>query len=221
MSEKNTPTTFLSQIHQVFDELKQTFLPVAAAMGDLDQDYLPRDEAFWEGILASLSAIQQASEACLTLTDDTRLPLSSPIPDAAYAAMVKEHVLVCHMRSRIEEVGVQLTAYRDRSSLAQKHLRQRQCILLALRDLYWAGQGALKQSRIWQDEIQRHLYLSRIPSANVTRFIVRPQFSQRAGKAARDRKRRTQSNSKGNRGTIVHFAPRAERREDHPDTDQR
>ncbi len=210
-------TAFLEQARQTYDALAQALLPVAAAMGDLEQDVLPRNEAFWEGITASLAAVQQASEACLPMSDKERF--SWPISDAVAAALMKESVLLYHMRSRIGEVSLRLTSYRNKSSLAQRYLRQRQGVLQALCDLHKAGQDVLRQSRVWRDEIQQHSYLSPAPPTTIPKGTAQRRLCQRAGRTGGARKRHAANNSRANRGTVLYLVTKEEQREDQPDTD--
>src|SRR5581483_7559970 len=135
----------LVQARQCYDELEQALVPLREAITDLEQDWNPCDEAFWQRFLAALTPLRQKVDACLALYRQ-----ECPTQPAAVAALfsavsIEQSCVLFYLRSRIEEVGLRLTSYRHRASFAEKHLQQRQWVLQGMRDLEDAGQKALQK----------------------------------------------------------------------------
>ncbi len=137
-SQPPNPSLVLAQ--QCYDKLAQALVPIREAIQDLEQDWKPRTPAFWNRLVACLAQLQQEVNACLAI---------------ASTASIAHRSCLYYVIGCIEEVGIRLTAYQATSSLAQKHLRQRQVVLHALRELYEEAQKTLIDGRAWLNQVQQ------------------------------------------------------------------
>lgn len=144
----------LVQARRCYEKLEQALMPLIEAIQELEQDWNPREAAFWQRITTALASIRQAVNACLALFHE---PSLQPTPVAACfdAASIVQSCCLYEVAGRLDEAGIRLTSYRNRASFAEKHIRQRQGVLHALRELHRAGQHALGKGRTWLDQIQR------------------------------------------------------------------
>ena len=149
MIESEALQAYLVQARQCYDELEQALVPMRDLITDLEQDWNPRDDVFWQRVTTALAPLRQTVNACLALYRQERSTQAMSASALFSAASIEQSCVLFYLGSRIEEVGIRLTSYRHRASFAEKHLRQRQWVLQALRDLDEAGQKVLQKGRTW------------------------------------------------------------------------
>lgn len=149
MTELEALQAYLAQARQCYDELEQVLVPMRDLITDLEQDWNPRDDMFWQRVTTALAPLRQTVNACLALYRQERSTQAMSASVLFPAASIEQSCVLFYLGSRIEEVGIRLTSYRHRASFAEKHLRQRQWVLQALRDLDEAGQKVLQKGRTW------------------------------------------------------------------------
>lgn len=134
---------FLAEARQCYNQLEQALVPIGEALQDLEQDWKSRPPAFWKRLEASLVQTQQVVNACIA---------------AASTASIAHRSCLYYVIGRVDEVGTRMAAYREKSSSAQKQLRQRQLVLHALRELHEEGQETLAEGRAWLEQVQQDQY---------------------------------------------------------------
>lgn len=159
---------FLAQARQRYDELEQALMPMGETIADLEQDWNPRGEPFWQRVSTALLPLRQTVDGCLALYDQRRSPQPALISALFAGVSIEQSCVLFYLRSRIEVVGIRLTSYQHRASFAEKHLQQRQGVLQGMRDLDEAGQKALQKGRVWFERVlvsQRQAFS--LPSSSV------------------------------------------------------
>ncbi len=140
---------FLVQGREHYAALEQALEPLAAAVKDLEGDWDTRGVSFWTRTLEAVLALRTATQAVLPLFDSPASSQEQPLPLLFAGANLMYTVPLWTVQQTIEECGLLLTAYIEvNDSYQEEHLRQRQRVLGALREVVKATRDAVGQGRV-------------------------------------------------------------------------
>jgi len=145
--------TFLTQASERYIALEQALEPITATVADLDRNWTPRWADYWHAKTKALASLRAATRTALQLFEKDR---SSQVAPVALVVSATSIAYVSSLRSvevAIEEAGILITAHSavDRS-LDEKHIRQRQRVLQALREVEQAVREAIIVGRAELDQ---------------------------------------------------------------------
>ena len=140
---------FVTQAREHYAALEQALEPLAAAVKDLEGDWDTRGVSFWTRTLEAVLALRTAVQAVLPLFDSPTSSQEQPLPLLFTGANLMYTLPLWTVQQTIEECGLLLTAYIEvNDSYQEQHLRQRQRVLGALREVVKATRDAVGQGRV-------------------------------------------------------------------------
>lgn len=172
-------SAFLAQGHVRYAALQQACAPIKEAIEELQRDWQPREQHYWQNILDQLSPLRKAMHACRALFAREQNSEMHPLPMAFAANLTYRYGWNLNgVEEKIENAGILLTIQSATpSSLDEAHIRQRQRVLRALEALHEVVLKATTDARIAFDKEQRTgSYQSQSKSRqpnNPTLFLVK------------------------------------------------
>lgn len=156
--------TFLVQTQERYTVLDQALEPLSATIHDLDRDWNPRWADWWHEKINVLATLREATRTTLQLFDRERSSSESPTALVVPATSIAYLSPLRSLEEAIEEAGILITAYRPVCrSLEEKHLRQRQRVLQALRKVERATRDAIIAARMeWDQAEMLHVRLTHV-----------------------------------------------------------
>jgi len=146
--------TFITQASERYTALEQALEPITATVVDLDRNWTPRWADYWHAKTHALATLRAATRTCLMLFAREQSSQAAPVPLVLLAATSIAYT--SSLRSAevaIEEAGILITAHSAVSrSLDEKHIRQRQRVLQALREVEQAVREAIMVGRAELDQ---------------------------------------------------------------------
>src|SRR5581483_8845442 len=113
MTASEDLTIFLVQAQRCYNDLEQSLVPITETIGDLEQDWTPRLPEFWERVTTSVTSIRQTASACLALFQESSAQHAS-LALLISVASIEQSCYLHYLKSRVDEVGIRLTAYQHR-----------------------------------------------------------------------------------------------------------
>ncbi len=158
--------TFLVQTGERYRALEEALKPISVSVVDLDQDWAPRWADWWHAKTIALATLRTATRTCLQVFDREQSSQESPVALIVPATSITYTSSLRSLEKAIEEAGIQITAYTNVcQSLEEKHIRQRQRVLQALRDVERATCDAIIAARTEWDRAPRlHVRLTHVPA---------------------------------------------------------
>lgn len=139
---------FLKNMREWYDILDQTREPITKTIRNLDQDWKPRWAEYWKRVIQELGPLREAERGCLFALAREQSCESIPAPLVLAATSIMYIAPLNTLEAKIEDAGILMTAYIEMSdSHQEKHLRQRQAVLKALRAVDVAAQEAVFDGR--------------------------------------------------------------------------
>ncbi len=139
---------FIVHVRERYTALEQALEPITVTVNDLERDWKPRWEHYWQTKMAALLSLRTAAHAALQVFDREQSSEDMPIP-IIFAGISLGYRFGLHtVESKIEEAGILLTSYIEVcSSHEEQHLRQRQRVLNALQEVVKATREATNEGR--------------------------------------------------------------------------
>ena len=157
--------TFLAHTRERYAALEKTLEPLSAAIHDLDRDWELRWADWWHTKTIALATLREATRTCLQVFDREQSSQESPVALILPATSIAYTSSLRSLEEAIEEAGILITAYtRVCQSLEEKHIRQRQRVLQALRNVDRATCDAIIAARTKWAQAEIVLLLTRAPS---------------------------------------------------------
>lgn len=157
--------TFLAQTQARYAALEQALEPLSAAVTDLDRDWTPRWADWWHAKTIALATLRTATRSCLQGFDREQSSQESPVALIVPATSIMYTFPLRTLEVEIEKVSILITAYSGVcQSLEGKHLRQRQRVLQALREVERTSCDAIIAARTeWDRAPMLHVRLASAP----------------------------------------------------------
>ena len=157
--------TFLAHTQERYTALEQALAPLSAAVTDLDRDWEPRWADWWHAKTIALATLRTATRSCLQLFAREQSSQESPVALIVPATSITYTSSLRTLEKAIEEAGILVTAYSGVcQSLEEKHIRQRQRVLQALREVERAACDAIIAARTeWDKALRPHVRLIHAP----------------------------------------------------------
>ncbi len=160
--------TFLAHTRERYAALEQALEPVSAAVTDLDRDWEPRWADWWHAKTIALATLRTATRSCLQVFAREQSSHESPVALIVPATSTAYTSSLISLERAIEEAGILVTASSGVcQSLEEKHIRQRQRVLQALRDVERATCDAVLAARTKWSQAEIVLLLTRAPGERV------------------------------------------------------
>ena len=158
--------TFLAQTQERYTALEQALAPLSAAVTDLDRDWEPRWADWWHAKTIALAMLRTATRTCLQVFDREQSSQASPTALVLSATSIVYKAPLHSIEKAIEEAGILITAYSGVcQSLEEKHIRQRQRVLQALREVERTSCDAIIAARTeWDKAPMLHVRLTHVPA---------------------------------------------------------
>lgn len=139
---------FVAHVQEHYDALEQALEPIAATVRNLESDWKPRWNQYWNAKLKDLTALRAANQAELQVFDKEQRSRTVPIPLIIAGTSLGYRCPLHSVESQIEEAGILITSYIDVcDSHQEQHLRQRQRVLNALQEVVKETRKAIKEGR--------------------------------------------------------------------------
>ena len=136
--------TFIVQAGEYYDDLENGLKPITEAVEDLERDWSIRWPDYWMAMAHHFIALRNAARACLLLFARERSSRVAPVPLVVPATAPDHTYALNTLLAVLERAGILLTSY---SAVEQRHLRQRQEVLRALREVDEATREAVTEGR--------------------------------------------------------------------------
>jgi len=158
--------TFLTQASDRYIALEQALKPISATVIDLERDWTPRWADYWEAKTKALATLRAATRTCLMLFAREQSSQAAPVPLVLAATSIAYTSSLRCVEVAIEEAGILMTSYSSVCrSLDEKHIRQRQRVLQALRAVDRATFDAIIVARTeWEQAPMLHVRLAYAPT---------------------------------------------------------
>ncbi len=162
--------TFLAQTEERYIALEQALKPISATVIDLERDGTPRWADYWQAKTHALATLRTATRTCLQLFEREQSSQAAPVPLVVAATSIAYTSSLRSIEAAIEEAGILMTSYSSVCrSLEEKHLRQRQRVLEALRAVDRATFDAIIAARTeWEQAPMLHVRLVYAPTETTT-----------------------------------------------------
>jgi len=145
--------TFLTQASDRYIALEQAIKPISATVIDLERDWTPRWADYWEAKTKALATLRAATRTCLMLFAREQSSQAAPVPLVVAATSIAYTSSLRCVEVAIEEAGILITAHSAVDhSLDEKHIRQRQRVLQALREVEQTVREAIIVGRAELDQ---------------------------------------------------------------------
>jgi len=139
---------FVVQVRGRYNALEQALEPIEATVRNLEGDWKPRWEQYWNAKLKDLTALRAANQAALQVFDKDSSSRTAPIPLIIAGTSLGYRCALHTIVSEIEEAGVLITSYIEVSeSRKEQHIRQRQRVLQALQEVVKETRSAINEGR--------------------------------------------------------------------------
>lgn len=139
---------FVAQVQERYNALEQALEPIAATVRNLEGDWKPRWESYWNAKLKDLTVLRAANQAALQVFEKDSSSRTAPIPLIIAGTSLGYRCALQTIESEIEEAGVLITSYIEVSeSHKEQHLRQRQRVLKALQEVVKETHSAINEGR--------------------------------------------------------------------------
>ena len=143
---------FITQGREHYDALEQALEPLVVAVTDLKRDWKPRWQGYWKPKLTALLSLRTATQATYQMFDREQSSEEDPVPVIFYGSNIGYSIPLSLIEGRIEEVGILLTSYIEVcDSHEEQHLRQRQRVLVALKEVVETTRDAVQKGRTGLD----------------------------------------------------------------------
>ena len=157
--------TFLTHTRERYATLEQALEPLSAAVTDLDRDWTPRWADWWHAKTIALATLREATRTCLQVFNREQSSQKVPVALVVPATSTAYTSPLCSLEKAIEEAGILITAYTSVCrSLEEKHIRQRQRVLQALREVERDTCDAIIAAQTKWAQAEILLLLTRAPS---------------------------------------------------------
>ncbi len=162
--------TFLTQASDSYIALEQALKPISATVIDLERDWTPRWADYWEAKTKALATLRSATRTCLQLFEREQSSQATPVALVVAATSIAYVSSLRSIEAAIEEAGILITAYSTVCRLMEeKHIRQRQRVLQALRTVDRATCDAIIAARTeWEQAPMLHVRLVYAPIETTT-----------------------------------------------------
>ena len=156
---------FLAQTGERYLALEEAVKPISASVLDLERNWTPRWADYWEAKTMALATLRTATRTCLQVFDREQSSQKAPVALVVPATSILYISSLRSIEKAIEEAGILITAYSGVCrSLEEKHLRQRQRVLQALREVERATCDAIITARTeWEQAPMLHVRLTHVP----------------------------------------------------------
>ncbi len=145
--------TFITQASERYTALEQALEPITATVVDLDRNWTPRWADYWHAKTKALASLRAATRTALQLFQREQSSPSSPVPLVLAATSIAYTSSLRSAEVAIEEAGILIIAHSAVSrSLDEKHIRQRQRVLQALREVDQEVREAIMVGRAELDQ---------------------------------------------------------------------
>jgi len=145
--------TFLTQASERYTALEQALEPITATVVDLDRNWTPRWTDYWHAKTHALATLRAATRTCLMLFAREQSSQAAPVSLVLATTSIAYTSSLRSIEAAIEEAGILITAYSSVCrSLDEKHIRQRQRVLQALRTVDRATFDAIIVARAEVDQ---------------------------------------------------------------------
>jgi len=139
---------FVALVRERYNALEQALEPIEATVRNLEGDWKPRWEQYWNVKLKDLTALRAANQAALQVFDKDSSSRTAPIPLIIAGTSLGYRCALHTIASEIEEAGVLITSYMKVSESHQEpHIRQRQRVLNALQEVVKETRSAINEGR--------------------------------------------------------------------------
>ncbi len=145
--------TFITQASERYTALEQALEPITATVVDLDRNWTPRWADYWHAKTKALASLRAATRTALQLFQREQSSQAAPVALVVVATSIAYTSSLRSIEVAIEEAGILITAHSaaDRS-LDEKHIRQRQRVLQALREVDQEVREAITVGRAELDQ---------------------------------------------------------------------
>lgn len=145
--------TFLTQASERYTAIEQSLEPITATVVDLDRNWTPRWADYWHAKTKALASLRAATRTSLQLFQREQSSQAAPVPLVLAATSIAYTSSLRSAEVAIEEAGILITAHSAVSrSLDEKHIRQRQRVLQALREVDQEVREAIMVGRAELDQ---------------------------------------------------------------------
>ena len=139
---------FIAQCREQYTALEQAIDPIVVTVADLQRDWKPRLEHYWLAKLDALLSLRNATHATFQLFDQNQGSQEAPIPAIFYGTNMGYTNSLHLVEGEIEEAGILLTSYIEVcDSHQEQHLRQRQRVLVALKEVVEVTRDTIQKGR--------------------------------------------------------------------------
>jgi hypothetical protein len=140
--------TFIAQASERYDALENGLKPTTEAVEDLERDWSTRWPDYWMAMAQNFMVLRDAARACMYLFTRERSSRLAPVPLVVPATAPDYTYALNNLLDVLERAGILLTSYSAVcQSMEQRHLRQRQEVLRALREVNEATREAITEGR--------------------------------------------------------------------------
>lgn len=157
---------FLTQTSERYIALEQALKPISAVVIDLERDWTPRWVEYWQRKTKALITLRTETQTCLHLFAKECSSQTAPVALVLAETSITYRSSLRHIEKAIEEAGILITFYSSVCrSLEEKHIRQRQRVLEALRTVDRATFDAIIAARTGVEQAPMlHVRLTHTPS---------------------------------------------------------
>lgn len=157
--------TFFAQASERYIALEQGLKPLSATVIDLERDWTPRWADYWQAKTIALASLRTTTRSCLKLFEKEKSSQATPAALVVAATSITYRSSLRSVEKAIEEAGILITAYSAVCrSLEEKHIRQRQRVLEALRAVERATFDAIIAARTEVEQAEMlHVRLTHTP----------------------------------------------------------
>ena len=139
---------FLATANERYTMLEVALKPISQAVEDLERDWTIRPNEYWMAMAGNLMGLRDATKACLVLFSRERSSEATPVAMVVAATAPSYTYALYNLLEMLGQAGIVLTAYSAVClSMERKHLRQRQDVLCALREVDQLAREAITVGR--------------------------------------------------------------------------